>query len=175
MSSAISISAPDPATHRRATPIVPRTGIAASGRLSPCLGRALSQLKPVAPSLGSGARSRPISTASGRDRSYWPIPPTNSPRRQQFLLTQPGERRALAGHQYHSFARLSISLRAILPVHIQNPAAAARSCRIAGLHDDEGNAGEAARGDRILTPNGTVTITGLTLRAGRLIDVLDFR
>ncbi len=130
------------------------TGLGAAGRVA--LGRVgAAQLKPVphrwrwreiAPYL-----DRIVEIARGAD-----VSPIEFAERQQFLLTNPG----LGGRlQVSSTMRCAVSIYNpgdIAPVHIHTPNASRTILSDKGGYTTiEGERCEAARGDLILTPNGT--------------------
>jgi gentisate 1,2-dioxygenase len=154
------------------------TGIAATGRVA--AGRVgAAQLKPlphlwrwteISPYLDRLAR---IARAGGRVSGGAPI---EFAERQQFLLTNPG----LGGRlQVTATMRCAVSIYNpgdVAPVHVHTPNASRTILtEVGGYTTIEGERCAAARGDLILTPNGTWHDHGNDGTAAvAWIDVLDF-
>jgi gentisate 1,2-dioxygenase len=130
------------------------TGIEAEGRTA--AGRVgAAQLKPL-PHLWRWREISPYLARIAEIAREAEVPPIEFAERQQFLLTNPG----LGGRlQVSATMRCAVSIYNpgdVAPVHIHTPNASRTILSQAGGYTTiEGERVEAARGDLILTPNGT--------------------
>lgn len=130
------------------------TGVEAEGRLA--AGRVgAAQLKPV-PHLWRWRQISPYLDHIAEIARNAEVPPIEFAERQQFLLTNPG----LGGRlQVSAAMRVAVSIYNpgdVAPVHIHTPNASRTILSEKGGYTTiEGERVEAARGDLILTPNGT--------------------
>jgi gentisate 1,2-dioxygenase len=150
------------------------TGLEAGGRLA--AGRVgVAQLKPVA-HRWRWSEIGPYLDRIGEIARSADVSPIEFAERQQFLLTNPG----LGGRlQVTSTIRCAVSIYNpgdVAPVHIHTPNASRTILSEHGGYTNvEGERCEAARGDLILTPNGTWHDHGNDSSLPVIwIDVLDF-
>jgi gentisate 1,2-dioxygenase len=150
------------------------TGIAAGGRLA--AGRVgAAQLKPIA-HLWRWTEISPYLDRIAAIAREAEVPPIEFAERQQFLLTNPG----LGGRlQVTATMRCAVSIYNpgdVAPVHVHTPNASRTILSEHGGYTTiEGERCEAARGDLILTPNGTWHDHGNDGTEPVIwIDVLDF-
>jgi len=167
--------AADPGQRARAAPVVPRNRYRGERVRLPPAGLALpsSSRLPIA---GNGA-NRALSRPHRRDRARRRCSPIEFAERQQFLLTNPGLGGRLQVTSTMRCAVFDLQPRDVAPVHIHTPECQPDDfCRTAAVTpQSKGKRCEAARGDLILTPNGTWHDHGNDGSEPVVwIDVLDF-